>query len=282
MIVSGTSSQALAAELAAETGRELAGVSVEQFPDGERYVQVDGIDDGTDAVIVASTDSDGAHIELLQLQDAVREAGATEITTVIPYLGYMRQERAFNPGEPASARAVARAISTGTDRVLTVNPHETTVCEYFAVPSEAVDASSLLATPLSDLVDPLFLAPDAGARDLARTVRDAYGAGDIDHFEKTRHSGTDVDIEPSDATVAGRDAVLVDDMVATGSTMSESVAVLAERNPENITVTCIHPVFARTAYLRLKRAGVTDIYATDTLPHYASRVSVAPVVASAL
>ncbi len=282
MIVSGTSSQALAAELAAETGRELAGVSVEQFPDGERYLRVDGIDEGADAIIVASTDSDGAHVELLQLQDAVREAGATEITTVIPYLGYMRQERAFNPGEPASARAVARAISTGTDRVLTVNPHEAGVCEYFDVPTTAVDAAPLLATPLSDLIDPLFLAPDAGARDLARTVRDAYGAGEIDHFEKTRHSGTDVEIEPSDASVTDRDAVLVDDMVATGSTMSESVSMLATHNPEHIMVACIHPVFARTAYLRLKRAGVTDIYATDTLSHYASRVSVAPAIANEL
>ena len=282
MIVSGTSSQALAAELAVETGRELAGVSVKQFPDGERYLRVDGIDDGADVIIVGSTDSDGAHVELLQLQDAVREAGATEVTTVIPYMGYARQERAFNPGEPASARAVARALSTGTDRVLTVNPHESVVCEYFDVSAKAVDGAHLLATPLSGLVDPLFLAPDAGACELAQQVRNAYGTGEIDHFEKTRHSGTEVEITPSDSSVSGRDVVLVDDVVTTGSTMSESVAVLTKHDPENITVVCVHPVFARTAYLKLKRAGVSEIYATDTLPHFASRVSVAPAIANEL
>ncbi|MFC7056883.1 ribose-phosphate diphosphokinase [Halovenus salina] len=280
MIVSGSNSQRLAVALAEETGMELAPVSFDTFPDGEQTVQVGAEADR--AVVVASTVSDSSHVELLQLQDAAREAGATDVTTVIPYMGYARQDRAFDAGEPVSARAVARAISTGTDRVLTVNPHEEAVCDFFDVPARTVDGSAQLAGPLSGLTDPLFLAPDSGAIDLVETVRDAYGAGETDHFEKTRHSGSDVEIEPSDASVEGRDVVLVDDIIATGTTMSESVTVLDRRGADSVTVTCVHPLLAENARLKLARAGVETVIGTDTIETPESDVSVAPAIASRL
>jgi ribose-phosphate pyrophosphokinase len=280
MIVSGSATQTLAAALADVTGESLAGVEYDRFPDGEGIVRVDGVDDR--AIVVASTVSDAAHVELLQLQDAVREAGASEVTTVLPYMGYARQDESFETGQPVSARAVARAISSGTDRVLTVNPHEEAVCEFFSVPAETIDVAGRLAAPLPRLSDPLFLAPDEGAVDLAETVADAYGRGGVDYFEKTRHSGTEVEIEPSDAAVAGRDVVLVDDIVATGSTMSESVAVVNDRGADRVYVTCVHPLLVRDARLKLARAGVEAVFGTDTVERPASEVSVAPAVADAL
>jgi len=283
MIVAGSGSQALSVALSAETGRALAPVSFETFPDGERKVQVGAGDvAGESVAVVAATVSDRAHVELLQLQDAVREAGAREVTTVLPYMGYARQDRAFEPGDPVSARAVARAISTGTDRVVAVNPHEERVCDCFDVPAEAVDAAGRLAAPLGDLAEPLFLAPDEGAVDLAGTVRAAYGHGETDHFEKTRHSVDHVEVEPREAAVEGRDVVLVDDIVATGSTMSEAVAVLQDRDAASVIVTCVHPLLARNARLKLARAGVEATYGTDTIERPESTVSVAPVVADAL
>ncbi len=283
MIVAGSHSQALASALAEATGDPLAGVTYEQFPDGERLVRVEGIEGVERAVVVASTVSAAAHVELLQLQDAVREAGASEVTTVIPYMGYARQDRAFAAGEPVSARAVARALSTGPDRVLTVNPHEEGVVEYFDVPAEAVDAADRLADPLpEDLAEPIFLAPDDGAVDIARSVADAYGRGETDYFEKIRHSGTDVEVVPSDTAVAGRDVVLVDDIVATGSTMSESAAVLNDRDAGRVYVACVHPLFVANARLQLVRAGVEAVFGTDTVERAVSAVSVAPVIADAL
>jgi len=284
MILPGSDSQALGAALAAETGRELAAVTYDRFPDGEGMASVDL--DGTAldrAVVVASTPSDTAYVELLQLQDAVREAGADHVTTVIPYMGYGRQERAFEPGQPVSARAVARAVATGTDRVILVNPHEASVTDFFDVPCSVVDAAPRLADPLpADLTDPLFLSPDAGAVSLAESVRDAYGGGDVDYFEKVRHSGTEVDITPSDADVTGRDVVVVDDIIATGSTMSESIGVLDDRDAADVFVTCIHPLLVRNARTKLERAGVTAVYGTDTLEREVTTTSVAPVVADAL
>ena len=204
-------------------------------------------------------------------------------------MGYARQDDAYAPGGgptagyPVSARAVARAVSTGTDRVVLVNPHEESVTDFFEVPTTVVDAAHRLAEPIpADLTDPLFLSPDAGAIDLAVSVRDAHGRGAVDHFEKTRHSGSDVSVVPSDAAVSDRDVVVVDDIVATGSTMSESVDVVVERGADRVFVTCVHPLLVGGARTKLARAGVEAVYATDTVEGVASEVSVAPPVADVL
>jgi len=284
MIIPGADTQAFAAALAEATDEPLGRVEYEQFADGEHVVRVPEAVAGERAVVVASTVDSDAHVQVLQLQDAAREAGASEVVTVLPYMGYARQDEAFRTGEPVSSRAVARAISSGTDRVITVNPHEPAVCEFFDVPATNVDAAGVLADPLPDaLEDPLFLSPDEGAIDLAKTVRDAYGAGETDYFEKDRdYDSGDIEITPSDAVVTGRDVVLVDDIIATGSTMSESVAVLNDRDAERVYVTCVHPMLASNALTKLSSAGVESVYGTDTLERVVSEVSAAPVVAEEL
>jgi len=283
MIIPGSATQAFAAALADATGEPLGRAEYERFPDGEVMASVPGEVSGR-AVVVASTVSTDAHVELLQLQDAAREAGADEVVTVLPYMGYARQDEAFKAGQPVSSRAVARAISTGTDRVLTVNPHEVAVCEFFDVPAEPVDAAGRLAEPLpGDLADPLFLSPDEGAVDIAQTVRDSYGDGETDYFEKDRDYDTgDVEITPSDADVAERDVVLTDDIIATGSTMSEAVAVLNDRGAGRVFVSCVHPMLASNALTKLQSAGVERVYGTDTIERAVSAVSAAPAVADEL
>jgi len=283
MIVAGSVSQSLAAALSLELDHPLAVAEYDRFPDGEQTVAIPELAerDVTEAVLVASTPTDAAHVELLLLQDAIREAGVEELTTVIPYLGYARQDEAFEPGQPISARAMARAASTSTDRVLTVNPHEEVVHTFFDVHTTSVDAARFLADPLpSDLADPLFLSPDAGALSIASTVAEAYGGGEVDHFEKTRHSGSEVEVAPSDAAVGNRDVVIVDDIVATGSTMAEAIAALDM--PARVFVSCVHGVLAGNARSKLARAGVSGVWATDTLERAESAVSVAPAVAEAV
>ncbi|WP_232686529.1 ribose-phosphate diphosphokinase [Halobacterium zhouii] len=279
MILSGSSSQQLAAALADALDEDLGRVEYETFPDGERLVTVPPVSGR--AVVVAATDSSDAHVELLQLQDAAREAGASEVVTVLPYMGYARQDKAFEDGQPVSVRAMARAVSTDTDRVVTVNPHEDAILEFFDVPATSVDAAPQLANPLpGDLEDPVFLAPDDGAIDLARSVRDAHGDGETDFFEKVRHSGSDVTVTPSDIDVTGRDVVVVDDIVATGSTMSEAITALDD--PARVFVTCVHPLLAGNARTKLATAGVEAVHGTDTLERAVSSVSVASVLADEL
>ena len=281
-IVPASTSQTLAAALAATGVGSLAVPSYDRFPDGETLAAVPDFDDDR-AVLVGSTASNDAHIELLQLQDALREAGASDITTVVPYLGYARQDRAFKPGQPISVRAAARAISLETDRVLVVEPHEPSVTDFFEVPTAVVDAADRLAEPLPSLADPLFVAPDEGAIELATTTRDAYGAGDVDFFEKERDYETGaVELTPSDAPVADRDIVVVDDIIATGGTMSGAIEVLDRRGAARIYAVCVHPVLAGAALSKLAAAGVERVIGTDTLERAVSDVSVAPAIATHL
>ena len=281
-IVPAPSSQSVAAALAATGVGTLTTPAYEWFTDDETLLSVPEFDDDT-AIVVGSTATNDAHVELLQLQDAVREAGATDITTVIPYLGYARQDQAFKTGQPVSARAMAKAISTCTDRVLVVNPHEPDVTDFFTVPTEAVDAAAALADPLDDLSKPLFVAPDEGATSLATTTRDAYGRGDVDYFQKERDYDTgEVEVTPSDATVEGRDVVLVDDIIATGGTMSGAIDALHDHDVGRVYACCVHPVLAGAARTKLAAAGVEAVIGTDTVERAVSDVSVAPAIADAL
>ena len=285
MILPGSHSQSLSARLAAATDHDLASVRYDRFPDGELCPEITEADAdalaGEHAVVVASTLSSDAHVELLQLQDAAHEAGASEVTTVLPYMGYGRQDRAFKPGQPVSARAMARAISTGTDRVLLVSPHEPDVTEFFDVPCETVEGAARLAEPLpGDLDDPVFVSPDEGAIDIAESACDAYGRGDADYFEKERDYDTgEVAITPGNADVSGRDVVLVDDIVATGSTMSEAIDALHGRGVERAFVVCVHPMLVGNARTKLEQAGLSGIWGTDTIERDVSAVSVAPLLA---
>ncbi|MCL9816025.1 ribose-phosphate diphosphokinase [Natronocalculus amylovorans] len=282
-IVPGSTSQALAAQLARELSASLTVPTYDRFPDGETLAAVPSLDD-ENVIIVASTTSNDAHIELLQLGDAVREAGTTDVTVVIPYMGYARQDQAFNPGQPISARAAARAVSTAADRIVLVNPHEGSVADFFTVPVEIVDAAGQLATPLPETLDqPLFLSPDAGAIELAETTQASYGRGDVDYFEKERDYDTgEIEITPSDASVSGRDVVVVDDIIATGSTMSEAVSVLTDRGANSIYVTCVHPMLVGNALTKLSAAGITRVFGTDTIERPVSDISVAPTIAAVL
>jgi len=291
MIVAGSTAQSFATRLADELEEPLAPVRYHRFPDDEVLAAAPGIAaDGLDrAVVVCSTTTPAAHLELLQLQDAVREAGAGEVVTVLPYMGYARQDRPVAPesdaettGYPVSARAVARAVSTGADRVVTVNPHERGVREFFDPPAETVDAAGRLAAALDRSTSPLFLAPDDGARGLARAVRDAHGAGDVDAFRKTRVSGSEVRLEPATVSVEGRPAVVVDDIVATGSTTCAAATALREQGATRVVVACVHPLLVGEARVDLARAGVDRVVGTDTVERAVSDVSAAPAVAERL
>ena len=114
-------------------------------------------------------------------------------------------------------------------------------------------------------------------------MRDAYGGGETDFFEKVRDYDTgEVTVTPSDADVADRDVVVVDDIIATGSTMSEAVAALCERDCGGVYAVCVHGMLAGNARTKLAAAGVTRVVASDTLERAESDVSVAPLVADAL
>ena len=281
MIVPGHSAQGLAGAVAVATEQPLAGVVYDRFPDGELFHRITTEQMET-AVIVAATDSADAVVGLLQLQDAAGEV-AESVTTVLSYMGYARQDRAFESGEPVSARALAAAISTGTDQVVLVNPHEPAVAGFFDVPTTVCDVTPVLADAVDPVhTDPVVVAPDASARPMAVALRDALGRGVVDHFEKTRQSSTTVELSNDGLTVTDRTVVLVDDIISTGTTMATAATRLLDAGATRVDVACVHGLLAGAAQTALRRSGVTEIITTDTLDSAPGTTTVADAVAGCL
>lgn len=277
-IIGGTASQALAARVAREMNVEPTLCEFSCFPDGEIYTRLME-DDLDEVVIIQSIANDSDLMRLLQMIDACEDAQIINI--VIPYMGYARQDQKFKSGEAISARAVARAISC--DRIFTVNIHKPSILDYFNADAFDLNAAPVLGQYINslNLERPLLVAPDIGAINLVQSTAQSAGL-DYDYLEKTRHSGDSVTIKTKDVDVAGRDVILVDDMIATGGTMTESIKLLKNQGAKDVFLACVHPVFAKNAVLRLFNAGVKEIVATDTLEKVQSTTTVAPIISAAI
>lgn len=282
MIIGGPSSQLLAGKVAGILGDELALCEYSQFPDGEAYAQV-CCDIEDDVVIIQSTPTDRDIVHLIQLLDVFRES---KVDLVVPYFGYARQDKQFKPGEPLSARAMSVALNAFLNewsRVFTVNIHDRSVLSHFGRQTCDLDATLLLAEEVGKmgLEDPVIISPDKGAVEMAQVAASKLGA-DYDYLEKTRHSGTEVSMAPKKIDAKGRDVVIVDDMIATGGTMAKAISILKEQGAKRVYLASVHPVLTGNAVLKLCRAGVESIIATDTLEKGVSTVSVAKLVADAV
>ncbi len=278
-VVAGPASQLLATRVASllKCGMDLT--EYKEFPDGEVYCRVTGDIKNRDVVIVQSTFRAQDLIYLLELIDACDEAAS--VTVVVPYFGYARQDKRFKPGEPVTARALAKCIKA--DRVFTVNIHDRSVLKYF--PCEAVDLNA--APELGNYIDGMelrettILAPDDGALNLVRSAAEPRGLH-YDYLEKTRLSGEEVKIAPKNLDITGRDVVIMDDIISTGGTIAEAIKLLKAQGVRDVYVACVHPVFAHNAYLKLHDAGVREVIATDTLERALSKGSGAPAIAEAV
>ncbi len=278
-IIAGPSSQLLAGRISEELKSNLLVSEFRKFPDSELYTRILGDLAGEKVTIIQSTVNDSDFISLLQLIDACNEASA--INVVIPYMGYARQDKIFRPGEPISARAVAGAINA--DNVYTVNIHAQSILDYFDAKATNLDATPVIGKYIKnmELKNPLIIAPDDGAIGLAWNASKDLGL-DYDFLEKTRLSGESVTLKPKNIAVKGRDVIIIDDIISTGGTMAETISLLRSQGAHEVFIACVHPVLSTNAVLKLFKAGVKGIIATDTIDKGVSVVSVAPVIAEAI
>jgi ribose-phosphate pyrophosphokinase len=282
-IIPGISAQVLAARIAAGLDCKVASCEFKRFPDGELYTRItDDIKD-EEVTIVQSIRTDSDLICLLQLIDAVEEAHETKV--VIPYLGYARQDKKFEPGEAISIRAIARSICAAdvVDTIYVVNVHNRGVLKYFDVDTEEMDASPLIADFVvkKEIAHPVIIGPDEGATELAKAVAAPYDFN-YDVLEKSRISSEEVEIKPKELSVEGKNVVIVDDIISTGGTISEAASMLKAQKANDIYVACIHGVFVQNAIPRMLNAGVKEIIATDTIESEFSKISIAKMVAEEL
>ncbi len=283
-VIGGTASTALAERISRELGNAPFGIPfLKRFPDGEMYVRIGGHLEGQDVVVVQSTPNDAALLELLLLEDAVREAGAQRTFVVVPYFGYARQDRRFFPGEPVSARSLGRHVALDADAVITVDLHSPTTLAQFTKPAFEASGIPALARLLRERPIDLLVSPDKGGIDRVRRMSQLL---DRPWFalEKRRIDSDRVELNLPTTEIpafAGKHVALVDDVITTGGTIVEAAKLLQRHGVGAVSAACTHGLFLRDAFERLK--AVTDeVYSTDTLENPAEKASVAPDIAQIL
>lgn len=220
MIISGSASQALAANVARQLDEKLGLIETKKFPDGERYLRIkDEIAEDERVVVIQSTGfpQDENLMELFFILDTLNDMNVTDITVVSPYLGYSRQERRFKETECISAKATAKLIQTmGVKRLISVNLHEESICDLYDIPAENLSAMPAIAEHIADTFDekPIILAPDKGAENFAKEIATIIDT-DYDYLEKVRLSPEKVETKPKNISVKGRKVVIIDDIIST-------------------------------------------------------------------
>jgi ribose-phosphate pyrophosphokinase len=283
-IIGGTASTSLAERISRELGNAPFAIPfTKRFPDGEMYVRVGGRLEGEDVVVVQSTRTDQDLVELLLLEDAVREAGARRVFVVVPYFGYARQDRRFFPGEPVSARTFCRHVELDADGVVTVDLHSSQTLSHFTKPAYEASGIPAIARLLRERPVDLLVSPDRGGIDRARRMAQLL---DKPWFalEKKRIDSEHVELflpDQLETPIQGKHAVVVDDVISTGGTIVEAAKLLKKHQVGAISAACTHGLFLRDAFERIK-AVADEVFSTDTLGNPAEKASVAPDIAQIL
>ena len=274
-IIGGTASKTIAEDLSKDLKIPLANTISKRFPDDELYVRI--IDDVSKehVIIIQTTYPDYNIIELFLLQNAAEEAGVKEISVVIPYFGYARQDTKFQNGEPISAKALAHLISLNADRVITVDPHKEHILDFFSTNAFSCSAVSEIAKYLKEKNIDLILAPDKGALNRAQEASKIIRC-DFDYMEKKRIDGNTVEIKPKKLDAQNKNVAIIDDIISTGGTMATSIQELKKHGAKKVFVACTHGLFAGDAVKKLNSVGCDEIISTDTILSDYSKVRVTP------
>ena len=277
----------LADRIASVTGAERGRLDLHRFPDGEVRIRLAGVAAGSTVILVGSLDHpDGKILPLLFAADTARDLGAEAVGLVAPYLPYLRQDRAFEPGEGVSARHFARLLSGAVSWLVTVDPHLHRIpdlAHLFGCRTEVVHAAPLLGGWIRARVGhPLVIGPDEESRQWVRDVADAAGAP-WTVLVKHRHGDRSVEVTlPPELRVLGREPVLVDDIVSSGATMAAALRLLEGAGFPPARCLVVHPVFAPRAVQLLRRAGALDVVSCNTLDHPTNGLDVGDRIATAV
>lgn len=276
----------LGRRIARRLGWAFRQVAVRSFPDGESLVRVSAAAWKGRAVLLCGLHEPKRRIvECLLAAETLRSRGATTITLVAPYTGYMRQDVEFNPGEAVSQSIVGTLLGRYVDRFLTIDAHlhrTSHLDAVLGVPCRNLTASAEIGKEVGKLATPVVVGPDAESAQWASAVADAAGC-EWTVGTKTRYGDRRVrfDIE-SPERVRGHTAVLVDDIVSTGNTIIEAAKALARHKPKAIHLYCVHGLFVEDAERRIRRAGVKAITSSNTIPHPTNGIDIATVITESL
>lgn len=282
--------EAAALRLARAVGLPAHAIERHRFPDGELRLRLPLDARGAlpaNVVLLRSLHQPNEKlVELLLAARTARGLGARHLSLVAPYLGYMRQDMAFEPGQVVSQQVVGGFLASLFDAVITVDPHlhrVSTLAQAVPVPQAVVLSG---AEALANLIaqrrpGALLVGPDAES---AQWIAQAAARHGFDHAvcSKVRRGDRDVVIELPALDAHGRAVVLLDDMASTGRTLALAAQLLRQAGAASVDVAVTHALFAGDALQSLHDAGVGEVWSTDCIPHDSNAVPMAPVLGDAI
>ncbi|MDO9392178.1 MAG: ribose-phosphate pyrophosphokinase [bacterium] len=270
-IFSGTANPGLTKDICKVLRQPMGDCTICHFSDGELRVKINENIRGADVFIVQPTFSPGDNLmELLIMTDAAKRASAKRITAVIPYFGYSRQERKDQPRVPITAKLVANLITiAGANRVLTLDLHAEPIQGFFDIPVDHLYASPVLIRHFikHKLKDLVVVSPDTGGVPRARAFAKRLGNDTpLAIIDKRRPGPNRVEILNVVGDVAGKNCLIVDDIMDTARTISEVAIILKKNGARDIYACATHGVLSGSAIDALKRSPIKELVLSDTIP----------------
>jgi ribose-phosphate pyrophosphokinase len=270
-LFSGNAHPELAKSIARYLKIKVSDALVDRFSEGEIRVKINENVRGKDVFVVQPTcpPPNENLMELLTMMDALKRASAYRITAVIPYFGYARQDRKDQPRVPITAKLVANLLTVaGADRVLTVDLHAGQIQGFFDIPVDHLLAVGVFIDYFSGLKfkDITVVSPDVGGIKMARAYAKRLGA-DLAIIDKRRKSPDSTEVMHILGEVKGRNAIIVDDLIATGSSLFEAVQTLKEAGAKSIYAAITHGVLSGPALERLDKSNdLKELIVSDSIP----------------
>ncbi|MDV5120801.1 MAG: ribose-phosphate pyrophosphokinase [Candidatus Scalindua sp.] len=269
-IFTGNSNRALVERVCDYLSIPLGNATVGRFPDGEIDVKVDEDVRGADIFIIQPTcpPVNDSLAELLILIDCFKRASSARITAVLPYYGYARKDRKDEGRVPITAKLVANLITkAGADRLLTMDLHAAQIQGFFDIPVDHLLAFPVISDYFreNDLSDFVVVSPDVGGIKIARLYSNHLHMR-LAVVDKRRMGPEETEVGFVIGDVEGRNAIIIDDLIATGGSICQAARVLKEKGAKDIYVAATHPVLCGAAVEKLKEAPIKKIAVTDTIP----------------
>ncbi len=292
-VFSGNANPALARDICKILKVPLGDALVSRFSEGEVRLKINDNVRGKDVFIIQPTcpPPNENMMELLIMVDAIRRASAKRITAVLPYFGYARQDRKDQPRVPITAKLVANLIATaGADRVLTMDLHAGQIQGFFDIPVDHLLAVNVIVEYVEKLKlkDLVVVSPDVGGIKMARAYAKRLSAG-LAIVDKRRLSPEKAEVMNILGEVRGKDALIVDDLIATGGSLVEAAEAINKAGAKKIYAAVTHPVLSGDAVDKIKDSSLEEFLVTDTIPLSDDKkhskivvLSVAPLLAEAI
>lgn len=269
-VFGGTSNPTLTLEVCEYLGIEPGKITASAFSDGETMVEIGENIRGRQVYVVQSTSPpvNDNLMQLLIILDACRRASARQITALIPYYGYGRQDRKVKPRVPISAKLVADLITVaGANRIVAMDLHAGQIQGYFNIPVDNIFAAPILLKYIrSHFQDDLVIvSPDAGGVERARAFAKRLDAS-LAIIDKRREAPNVSEAMNIIGEVSGKTAIILDDMVDTAGTLTQAAVALMERGSAAVHACCTHPVLSGPAIDRIEKSPIEGLVVTNTIP----------------